>query len=102
MHEKNTLSALTTLFSAACIFCTLYYLMTLGQRTPSPYYPQILMLYAPVLYGLNRAFLHREHTMRSFAILNGTMGTALFLSTLLSGSETGWVSLLFVGSSAFG
>ncbi|MBU5627227.1 hypothetical protein KQI82_09940 [Oscillibacter sp. MSJ-2] len=97
MREKHTLSALTTLFSSACIFCTLYYLMTLGERTPAAYYPQVLMIYAPVLYGLNRAFLHREHTMRSFTLLNVSMGTALFLSVLLSGGESGWVSLLFVG-----
>ena len=97
MREKNPLPALATLFSAACIFCTLYYLMALGQRAPSPYYPQVLMLYALGLYGLDRAFLHQEHTMRSYALLNGGMGTALFLSVLLSGSETGWVSLLFVG-----
>lgn len=97
MDKRYTLSSLTTVFSTSCIFCTLFYLMTLNQGTPNLYYPQVLLCYTPLLFLVNTLFLRKSRTMRSFALIDSAFGLALFLSIVFVESGTDWLALLFAG-----
>ena len=49
---------------------TVYYLATFTEVPPGPLFPQILLLYAPLVYLLNRLFLRHPRSMRALAIFN--------------------------------
>ncbi|MDD3346448.1 DUF4129 domain-containing protein [Oscillibacter sp.] len=96
MDERKTLPALSMQFSTAAIFCSLTYLMTPEKETIGLFYPQVLLLYAPLIYWINRLFLRRSRTMRAATVLNGAAAIALLAAiALITGGSL--VFLLFAG-----
>ena len=70
MDNRHTFSASATQFALACCLFTLTELVALNNGTMHGYYPFILLIYAPALYGINRLFLRRERTMLDVTLLN--------------------------------
>ncbi|OUQ80177.1 hypothetical protein B5E43_04425 [Flavonifractor sp. An100] len=70
MDNRHTFSASATQFALACCLFTLTELVALNNSTMHGYYPFILLIYAPALYGINRLFLRRERTMLDVTLLN--------------------------------
>ena len=80
MGNRQFFPALTSLFALACCLATLTYLITLNAGITGAYYPQVLLVYAPLLYGINRLFLRKERSMLSITALNGGLWIALVAS----------------------
>ena len=95
MDKKYTLSAVAHLFALACGLCTVYYIMTVTHTAPGPYYPQVLLVYAPALYGVDRLFLRSSRSLRSLIVLNGALFLALGASIILVEGVSDWVGTLF-------
>lgn len=94
MDNRHTFPALTSQFAMACCLMTLIYMVTLGEGTPEIYYPQVLPVYAPLLYGVNRLFLRRERTMLSTALLNAALWAVLMISICVQEWSGGLASLI--------
>ena len=70
MSDKHTLSALLLQFATGAAIHTMVLFLLLAEGETSCFYPQILMLYGPLIYIVNRLLLRRERTMASIAIVN--------------------------------
>jgi hypothetical protein len=87
--------------SLAGVLSACSYFLTMEDQTQVIYFPAILLIYAPLVYLLNRLFLRRERTVIAWILWN------VMLCALLVGSVavvcTGWPSggilpvLLFAG-----
>ena len=75
MDDRHTLSAVVLQFALACDLCTLVYLTTLLNGPVGLWYPHMLLVCAPAVYGLNRLFLRRSRTVRSMVLFNGALWT---------------------------
>jgi hypothetical protein len=101
MKESYTLSASLMQVSLGGILSACSYFLTMEDQTQVVYFPAILLVYAPLVYLLNRLFLRRERTIITWILWN------VMLCALLVGSVavvcSGWPSggilpvLLFVG-----
>ena len=70
MDNRHTFSACATQFALACCLFTLTELVALNSGSMHGYYPFILLIYAPALYGINRLYLRQERTMMGVSLLN--------------------------------
>jgi hypothetical protein len=105
MKEPYTLSASLMQVSLGGVLSACSYFLTMEDQTQVAYFPAILLVYAPLVYLLNRLFLRRERTVIAWILWNAT------LCALLVGSVAvvcaGWPSsgilpvLLFTGLSTF-
>jgi hypothetical protein len=101
MKESYTLSASLMQVSLAGVLSACSYFLTMENQTQVVYFPAILLIYAPLVYLLNRLFLRRERTIIAWILWN------VALCALLVGSVavvcSGWPSggilpvLLFTG-----
>ena len=95
MGNRQFFPALTSLFALACCLATLTYLITLNAGIMGTYYPQVLLVYAPLLYGINRLFLRKERSMLSITALNGGLWIALVASICILEWDSGIAALVF-------
>lgn len=99
MHNRNIVPALAVQFSMGAISCTLYYMLVLHtQQQPGLCFPQIWMVYGPLIYGINRWFLGRERTALALFLLNFFLCATLYLSIF---AEKGWNGFLGAGCIIF-
>lgn len=85
--DRHTLSAILLQLAYGGMLCDLALLTGEGQGSPHPYFPLILLIYAPLIYGLNRLVLRRQRTVYFLTAVNGALfalalGTSLWLSQL--------------------
>ena len=73
-----------------CILCTLVYFISLSGTGVHGCFPLVLMVYGPILLGLDRLFLRRQRTMLALTVLNGAALAALLALIWLSGGWQGW------------
>ena len=83
MHDTRILPAAACQLALACNLTTAYYMLTMGEGAPGWYFPQILLLYAPLLYLLNRLFLKKERSLLAVSGLNITLCAAAMGGYLL-------------------
>lgn len=94
MRNHNAFPALTAQIALACCLVTLTYIFTLNDGTPGTYYPQVLLAYAPLLYGINRLFLRHERSLLTVVVLNGALWTALTVSVCVLEWTSGATALI--------
>ena len=70
MGDTRHVSGVVTQFVLGCDLTAFYFLMTLRDGPLEGFFPQALMLFAPLVYGVNRLFLRREPTLRGGVFLN--------------------------------
>lgn len=96
MSNKFTFSAVLLQFSMGAAIHTMVLFMLLAEGEINCFYPQILMLYGPLIYGVNRLLLRRERTMASIAVVNvAAVGLLIAGSAVLDGMPS-VVGLLFM------
>ena len=78
MDNRTVVGALSIQLNAACILCTLIYWLSQSELEEIRPYPLVLLVYGPLLYGLDRLFLRRERTLRDLVLLNAGAGLAFF------------------------
>lgn len=77
MRNRNAFPSLTAQFALACCLVTLTYMVTLNTGATGAYYPQVLLAYAPLVYGIDRLFLRRERSLLAAVLLNGALWATL-------------------------
>ena len=77
MHDTRILPAVACQFALACNLTTAYYMLTMGDGMPGWFYPQLMLLYAPALYLLNRLFLKKERSILALGSLNTVLCAAV-------------------------
>ena len=98
MHDYNPLPSAASLFSTACLQCTIVYLLTIkNSGTPGYYYPLMLLPYALLLFFADRLFLRRERTLSALVFFNGLLCAAAFGSVLLLGGMTDFSDGILAG-----
>ena len=76
-HDPRILPALCYQFGLACNLTTVHYMLTMSEGMPGWFFPQIMLLYAPGLYLINRLFLRRERSLLALFAVNGGLLTAV-------------------------
>ncbi len=94
MDERHPFPGITAQFALACCLVTLTYVFSPDPGTVRAYYPQVLLAYAPALYGINRLFLRRDRSLLALVALNGVLAAALLLSLSLLWEPEGMAALL--------
>jgi len=95
MFDHRPLPSIASQFALACNLTTAYYLMTLDAGSPGPFFPLSMLVYAPLIYLVNRLFLRRERTMLALTILNCFCGGAVLVLHLLLDPWQGFAYLVF-------
>ena len=72
-HDSRLLPAVCYQFGLACNLTTAYYILTMSEGMPGWFFPQIMLLYAPVLYLVNRLFLRRERSAAAVLSVNALL-----------------------------
>jgi len=98
MPDSRTFTCSISQFALACNLTTVFYLLTLSDGLPGTVYPRIMLLYAPLLYWINRLFLRRERTMLSLTVLNGLLVCLTLTAHLLLDPWRGFASLVFTAA----
>lgn len=70
MHDTRILPAAACQFALACNLTTAYYMLTMADGMPGWFYPQVMLLYAPLVFLLNRLFLRRERSLLALGGVN--------------------------------
>ena len=83
MYDPSLLISLCTQFALACNLTSFYYMITMGDGMPGWFFPQSMLIYAPLLYLINRLFLRRDRTMLSLGLLNVTLCGGMLLAYFL-------------------
>ena len=83
MHDHRPLPCMASQFALACNLTTVYHLMTLDEGAPGRFFPASMLLYAPLIYLLNRLFLRRERSMLALALVNLLCGCGMLAGVLL-------------------
>lgn len=83
MHDMRLLPAVACQLALACNLTTAYYMLIMKDGMPGWYYPQIMLLYAPALYLINRLFLKKERSVLALVCLNGALFGAVMGGYLL-------------------
>ena len=83
MHDTRMLPAAACQLALACNLTTAYYMLTMGDGMPGWFFPQITLLYGPLLYLLNRLFLKKERSMLALGGLNLALCAAVLGGYLL-------------------
>ncbi len=95
MDRETTVSALTLQMSASCLLCTLAYWFLDAELSPGGLYPPVLLVYGPLLYGIDRLFLQQERTLQALCLLNGGAAVAFAAAGIPLIGWGHWTSLLF-------
>ena len=83
MEHKKPVVGVVLQFALAAVLYSVYALITVGDGAGGTLFPGVLLVYAPGLYLVNRAFLTRQRTMRGVVILNGAAAAVLMGAILL-------------------
>lgn len=84
MTDPRFLPSLLGQYALACNMTSAYYMLTMGEGMPGWFYPQMMLIYAPVLCLINRLFLRRERTLLFLSVLNAALcGAAMCAYFLL-------------------
>ena len=59
MYDLRILPAVACQFALACNLTTAYYMLTMREGLPGWFFPQMLLVYAPLVYLINRLFLKK-------------------------------------------
>lgn len=78
MSDKHTLSAVTAQLTVACNLASIYIVLGMREDFHTWFFPGALLLFAPLLYGLDRLFLRRERSLRALWLLN-ILAAAIFI-----------------------
>lgn len=97
MNEKHTLGAVCKQVSMACCVGAMNFLLNAGEVMETYYFPMSLLVYAPLLYFLDRLLLRRERSMQYLIILNTVAAVAYFLSVCFLADWEKFIGLLFIG-----
>lgn len=97
MHDRRVLPAVACQFALACNLVTVYYMLTMREGLPGWFFPQILPVYAPLVYLINRLFLKKERSVLAVGVLNTVLGIAAGVGYFLSGSGQGIAYVSFAG-----
>lgn len=88
--RSHPLPTFAMLMGVGCILCTLVYFISLSGTGVHGCFPLVLMVYGPILFGVDRLFLRRQRTMLALTALNGAALATLLALTWLSGGWQGW------------
>ena len=94
-HDARILPAACYQFGLACNLTTAYYILTMNEGMPGWYFPQIMLLYAPLIYLLNRFFLRRERSLLALLTVNLLPLAALTVAYLLLERWQGFAYFVF-------
>lgn len=97
MHDPRVLPAVACQFALACNLTTVYYMLTMREGLPGWFFPQFLLVYAPLVYLINRLFLKKERSVLAVGGLNTVLGIAAGVGYFLSGSGRGIAYVSFAG-----
>lgn len=95
MLDTRGFSSAAAQFVLACDLTAFYYLMTLRDTPAQWFFPQTLLLFAPLVYGVNRLFVRRERTLRGVFFLNVLLGAAYLAAYLWFETWKGPATLIF-------
>lgn len=98
MSDSRSFTCGISQFALACNLTTVFYLLTLNDGPPGTIFPRVMLLYAPLLYWINRLFLRRERTMLSLTLLNGVLVCLVLTAHLLLDPWRGFASLVFTAA----
>ena len=70
MGETRKFPSVLYQYALACNLTSCYYMLTIGEGMPGWFFPQVLLVYGPLLYLLNDLFLRRERTLLGLIALN--------------------------------
>ena len=76
-HDARLLPAVCYQFGLACNLTTAYYVLTMSAGMPGWFFPQILLLYGPMIYLFNRLFLRRERSLLALFGVNAVLMAAV-------------------------
>lgn len=83
MKEQYSISSFLMQISLGGIFCALSYIFINEGQNPAVYFPGVLLVFGPLVYVINRLFLHRDRTVISLVILNGILALLMIGSVQL-------------------
>ncbi len=95
MLDTRSFSSVATQFVLACDLTAFYYLMTLRDGAVQWFFPQTLLLFGPLVYGVNRLFIRRERTLRGVFFLNVLLAVAYLVGYLWLEEWKGPAALIF-------
>ena len=96
MHDTRIIPAAACQFALACNLTTAYYMLTMSDGMPGWFFPQIMLLYAPIIYLTDRLFLKKERSLLAVGSLNIFVCAAMIGGYLLLEPWQGIAYLAFV------
>ena len=96
MHDTRIIPAGACQLALACNLTTAYYMLTMSDGAPGWYFPQITLLYGPLLYLIDRLFLKKERSLLAVGGLNVTLCAAAIGGYLLFEAWQGIAYFAFV------
>ena len=98
MHDRRILPAVACQLALACNLTTIYYMLTMRDGMPGWFFPQILLVYGPAVYLVNRLFLKKERSVLAVGALNVALGVAVGVGYFLLEP---WQGIAYVSFAAF-
>ena len=96
MNRKYAFSSVAVQLAVACDFIAVYCIVASQNGIKWWLFPGVILLYAPLIYAVNRVFLLKERSLRSAAILNAVLAAAIIALCIAADGWCGFGTLIFM------